>query len=67
MKPDAWLARDECGELWVFKNKPHKNDDTWLTENGDWWWINKNHPLGKGLTWEDGTKKVWFTDKEAGE
>ena len=52
-KPDAWVARDESGTLWVFKTKTKRNNGCWFTNFGDWWWIEKpSASKHKNLTWE---------------
>lgn len=30
-----WIARDECGDLWLSKEKPVKKDNYWISSDED--------------------------------
>ena len=36
-KEYKWIARDNCGTLYVYKNKPKKDEYTWVRTGGDIW------------------------------
>lgn len=38
LKPEyqnGWIAKDKCGEVWVFSNKPHKEGFAWFCPHSD--------------------------------
>lgn len=50
-----WIARDENGSLWVYNNKPQKNETMWIMRfhtNGWESFIMFNH-LFQMVQWED--------------
>jgi hypothetical protein len=70
MKPDGWIARNLDGVLTVFMVLPFRQKDAkcWVISlhdvplRGDnWILLPQDHPLGEGLTWEKGPKKVYLS------
>lgn len=45
-----WVARDYCGTLFVYKEKPRKSEDVWLS-NGYYMMIDSD--LFPEVKWED--------------
>lgn len=45
-----WLAKDEDGDLYIYKEKPHKRKYSWYCEDQDYFPIEDTFPEVK---WED--------------
>jgi len=62
-----WVARDNDGELTLYKNKPHRcklpgwNQESW--DSGDDYWIELDPKLFPDLTWDDEAIEVELVRK----
>lgn len=50
---EAWIARDEDGQIFVYSNKPEKEDNIWV--NSDFCFLINESELSEGINpkWED--------------
>lgn len=57
-----WIARDKNGELWIFENKPVKEDDIYNNSDSDYMKISDKTVFPE-LKWEDEPLEVDFIPK----
>lgn len=65
MKLEFWIARDECGEVYIYSEEPYREDDD---IHGSYVWNSDGHfmELPKNfmpdLTWDDDPIKVYLDE-----
>ena len=48
----GWVARDENGQLWLYGQRPFRNETVWTTSNGRYF-LRIDNTLFHSLRWED--------------
>ena len=59
---DGWVARDEYGDIYVYKNKPTREDDVWTDDDASCSFLLSITSF-PSLTWESDPLEVTITIK----